>query len=169
MTHPARAVSFINYRHDAVRFRNPFKFAMTTAPAMITSGGRFNGQRMSYWVNAGEETTLHVTKALSVRTRSVEHEEKGERKIIYVGGNDFREVKVKGELSVSNHRNEVVSLVIRRRFSGELIEAEGEPKTELLEEGVYSVNKRNELLWTLPLKPGEEKTLSYRYSVLIDH
>jgi hypothetical protein len=27
----------------------------------------------------------------------------------------------------------------------------------LREEGVYSVNKRNELLWTMTLKPGEER------------
>src|SRR5262249_30280771 len=56
---------------DALRFKNPFKFPMTTGPALVVSQGRFNGQRMTKWVNAGEETLLHVTKALSVRTRSV--------------------------------------------------------------------------------------------------
>ena len=33
--------------------------------------------------------------------------------------------------------------------------------------GVYSVNKRYELLWTFPLKSGEEKKLGYQYSVLV--
>lgn len=50
---------------DAVRFRNPFKFPMTTGPAAIVANGRFNGQQLSYWVNPGEETILRVTKALS--------------------------------------------------------------------------------------------------------
>jgi len=68
---------------------------------------------------------------------------------------------------VSNHRNEAINLVIRRRFSGELLRADGEPKSTLREEVVYSVNKRNELLWTLPLKPGEERKLTYRYTVLV--
>jgi hypothetical protein len=36
-----------------------------------------------------------------------------------------------------------------------------------LEEGAGYVNKRNELLWTLPLKPGEEVKLNYRYSLLV--
>ncbi|MFW6171107.1 MAG: hypothetical protein ACODAD_11500, partial [Planctomycetota bacterium] len=59
---------------DAVRFKNPLDFPMTTAPAMITADSRFNGQQLSYWTNPGETAILHVTKALSVRTRHVQHE-----------------------------------------------------------------------------------------------
>ena len=154
---------------DAVRFKNPLGFPMTTAAAMIVSKGRFNGQRLSYWVNAGEQTTLHVTKALSVRTRSVEQEEKGKREIVYVGGRTFRKVTVKGELRANSHRKETISLVIRRRFSGDLLTADGKPRCVLLEEGVYSVNKRNELVWAVKLKPGEEIKLAYRYDVLVYH
>jgi hypothetical protein len=154
---------------DAVRFKNPLTFPMTTGPAMIVSNGRFNGQRMTYWVNTGEETTLHITKALSIRTHHTEQEQPGSREIVYVGGNDFREIAVKGELKVNNHRNEPVSMVIRRRFSGDLTSADGSPKCVLREEGVTSINKRNELTWTFDLKPGEEKTLTYQYSMLVDN
>ncbi len=59
---------------DALKFKNPLDFPMTTGPAMVTAGGAFNGQRTSYWVNAGEETVLRVEKALSVRTRATENE-----------------------------------------------------------------------------------------------
>jgi hypothetical protein len=157
---------------DALRFRNPLSFPMTTGPAVVVADGRFNGQRTSYWVNPGEETILHVNKALSVRTRSIEQEEQkkngeDEREIIWVGGRRFRRANVQGELTVSNHRQEVITLVLRRRFSGELLSAEGAPKSILREEGVYSVNKRNELLWSFPLKAGEEKKLQYRYAVLV--
>jgi hypothetical protein len=159
---------------DALKFKNPFAFPMTTGPATVTAGGKFNGQRTSYWVNAGEETVLHVNKALSVRTRAIEHEEQQKigndgRDFVWIGGRQFRRSTVEGELSVSNHRNEAIKLVIRRRFSGELLHADGDPKSTLREEGVYSVNKRNELLWTLPLKPGEERKLNYRYTVLVAH
>jgi hypothetical protein len=157
---------------DAVKFKNPFKFPMTTGPASVTAAGRFNGQRTSFWVNAGEETVLHVNKALSVRTRVIEHEEQkigggDNRDFLWIGGRQFRRSTVDGELSVGNHRNEAINLIIRRRFSGELLRADGEPKSTLREEGVYSVNKRNELLWTLRLKPGEERKLTYRYTVLV--
>ena len=91
---------------DAVQFKNPFDFPMTTAPAMIVDAKGFSGQSLSYWVNPGEQTTLHITKALSIRTRSTEQEEKGERKIVYIGGNDYRDVKVKGQLYICNHRKQ---------------------------------------------------------------
>ena len=159
---------------DALKFKNPLAFPMTTGPAMVTSGGEFNGQRTSYWVNAGEEMVLRVNKALSVRTRVIEHESQGKelavaRDVIWMGGRQFRKSTVEGELSVSNHRKEAISLVLRRRFSGELVTAEGAPKASLREEGVYSVNKRNELLWTLPLKAGEERKLKYTYTVLVPY
>ena len=156
---------------DALRFKNPLKFPMTTGPAMVVADGKFNGQRTSFWVNAGEETVLRVEKALSVRTRSLENEDPkvGNRDEVWVGGRQYRKTTVDGEVTVNNHRKETVQLVIRRRFSGDLVSAEGEPKSSLREDGVYSVNKRNELLWTIPLKAGEERKLKYRYSVLVSH
>jgi len=155
---------------DALKFKNPLPFPMTTGPATVTAGGHFNGQRMSYWVNAGEETILRVEKALSIRTRATENESQKEgsaRDLVWVGGRQYRKTTVEGEVAVSNHRKEDVSMVIRRRFSGELIQAEGAPKSSLLTEGVYSINRRNELVWTLPLKSGEEVKLKYSYSVLV--
>ena len=161
----------------ALKFKNPFTFAMTTGPAMVVADGKFNGQRTSFWVNAGEETMLRINKALSVRTRSVENEEQqnagapvppaggfgpavpaAARDVVWIGGQAFRKTTVVGELAVSNHRQETIQLVIRRRFSGELVKADGTPKTSLREEGVYSVNRRNELLWTIPLKAGRRRS-----------
>lgn len=156
---------------DAVRFRNPLGFPMTTAPAMVVAKGRFNGQSMVRYASAGEETTVRANKALSVRTRAVETEAEGEsgRDLVRWGGHTFRRVTVNGELTVNNHRKETVTLVLRRQFTGELVSAAGDPKRILREEGVYSVNTRRELIWELPLKPGEERTLKYHYRVLVSH
>jgi len=173
---------------DAVRFRNPFKFPMTTGPAYICAGSKFFGQTLSTWVNPGQEAVLHITKALSLLARYGEQEEdasRGEKKrrpggmggpggedgreIIYWGGKPFRKVKVQGELNLANYRKDPVKWIIRRCFSGELIDAEGSPKSTLREEGVYSVNRRNELAWELILKPSETKTVKYKYFVLVYH
>jgi hypothetical protein len=148
---------------DALRFRNPLDFPMTTAPATVVGNGRFQGQRLSYWVNSGEETTLQVTHALSIRTRCVEHEI-GHRESL---GDHYWRVTVRGELAASNHRKEAVTLVIRRRFSGELVAADQSPRQRLLEEGVYARNRRNELLWSLALQSGEEIKLAYTYTVVV--
>jgi hypothetical protein len=158
---------------DALKFKNPLPFPMTTGPATVVANGLFNGQRTSYWVNSGEETVLRVEKALSVRTRATEVEQlkpNGDtRDFIWYGGRQYRKVTVEGEVAVSNHRKEDVSMLIRRRFSGDMVAAEGNPTVTLRTEGVYSINKRNELIWTLPLKSGEERKLKYSYTVLVLH
>jgi hypothetical protein len=153
-----------------VKFKNPLPFAMTTAPAAFTREGKFLGQQLSQWVNKGEETTLRITKALSIRTRATEQEAgEGERQIVFIGGNDYRKVSVNAELSVHNQRKTETVISIKRQFSGDLAHAEEQPATKLREEGVWSVNRRQELRWTLTLKPGEEKTIKYGYSVLVDN
>ena len=154
---------------DAIRFANPLAFPMTTAAAMIVEGGRFSGQTMSHFTNPGGEVVLRITKALSVSTRAIESEEEGERRIVSIGGRTFRETDVKGELSATNHRKEAVSLLIRRRFSGELLEADREPTVNQLEEGAYYVNRRNELVWNVDVQAGGAVTLRYRYKVLVYH
>lgn len=155
---------------DAVKFKNPLPFAMTTAPATFTRGGKFLGQQLSRWVNRGEETTLRITKALSIRTRAAEYEEpNNDRQVVNIGGRSFRQVSARGELVIRNYRKTDATVVIKRQFSGELNSADGQPEVTLREEGIWSVNKRNEMKWTLPLKAGEEKTLKYTYTVLVAH
>lgn len=153
---------------DALQFRNPLPLPMTTGVATIMRDGRFNGQTASYWVSRGEQTRLRVTKALSIRTLSSENEKQDNRKTVFIGGNDFQQVGVEGQLVLSNHRSEAVDMLVRRQFSGELVSAEGKPAGTLREEGVYSVNRRHELTWTLTLKPAEQVTLKYEYTVLVD-
>jgi len=161
------AEKFDNTAWDAIRFRNPLSFPMTTAPAIVVDGEHFNGQRLSYWVNRGEMTTLRVTKALSVRTRHTEQEVTGKRKDIYIGGDRYYRATVESELRANNHRTEEVSMVIRRRFSGKLIKADRKPKCTLGQEGIFSVNHSNECAWSLKLKPGQDVKIKYRYSVLV--
>ncbi|MCA8958941.1 MAG: DUF4139 domain-containing protein [Planctomycetes bacterium] len=156
-----------NQPWDAVRFDNPFPFPMTTGAATVVADGRFRGQRMTSWVNVGETTTLPINKALSVRTLSTESEEPETRDYVRIGGNNHRRTTARGELLICNHRKEAVTMVIRRRFSGQLLSADESPTESLREEGVYSVNQRNELQWTIELAPGEQKTLTYRYELLV--
>lgn len=161
---------FDNHAWDAVKFKNPLPFAMTTAPATFVQDIKFLGQQLSRWVNRGEETTLRITKALSIRTRASEQERpQADRDVVNIGGRTFRKVTVDGELLVRNYRKTDAQLLIKRQFSGELIQADEKPAQTLREEGVWSVNKRNQLEWTITLKAGEERTLKYAYTALVYH
>jgi len=153
---------------DAVRFANPFAFPMTTAAATVVEAGKFRGQSQSGWVNPGQQTSLRITRALSVRTEASEVEEEAQREVVMIGGRNFQRTSVKGRLAVRNFRGEAVDLAIRSEFSGELLEAEGEPERSLRTDGKSRVNPRRQLDWTFELPAGGEKIIHYRYQVLVD-
>jgi hypothetical protein len=153
---------------DAVRFVNPFAFPMTTAAATVVEAGKFRGQSQSGWVNPGQQTSLQITRALSVRTQASEVEEEAPREVVMIGGRNFQRTSVKGRLEVRNFRGEAVDLAIRCEFSGELLEAEGEPGRTLRTDWKSSVNPRRQLDWTVSLPAGAEKVIQYRYQVLVE-
>ncbi len=158
-----------NAAWDSIRFKNPYKFPMTTAVASIYESDLFLGQSLSYWVNPGSENLLHFTKALSIIKKHSEKELAGKRKRQNIQGLRYDKTTVEGRVFIKNSRNKKSKIIIDRFFSGKLIKADGKPHRELLEAGVYSVNECRKLTWEFPLKAGEEKELVYRYSVLVRH
>lgn len=159
---------------DALKFKNALPFPMTSAPAMVITDGKFSGQGQVLWTNRNEEATLRVNKALSIRARHVEYENqvgdpgKSERDLVYLGGRRLRKVTVNGELRLCNNRPSETKMIVKRQFSGDYVKGDDAPKIDLREEGVWTVNKRNELTWTLNLKPAEERTVKFQYMVLVD-
>lgn len=158
---------------DALKFKNTLAFPMTSAPAMVTTGNKFIGQGQVLWTNKNEEATLRINKALSIRARHFESESqvdepaKSERDFVNIGGLRFRKATINGELKLSNNRATESKIIIKRQFSGDYVKGDDSPKIDLREEGAWTVNKRNELQWTIVLKPGEERTVKYQYTVLV--
>lgn len=161
---------------DAVRFKNPLESPITTAPIEIVDGGKLLGQTTVKWVNPGEETLVRITKALTVsgvRTETESDAKSGNqssiknREIISYAGDNYRKSTVDGEIKLHNFRASEAKVIAKLQYSGEFLSAEGSPKSKLLESGVYSVNPRRELTWEITLKPGEELTLTYKYTVMV--
>lgn len=161
---------------DAIRFKNPLQAPITTAPVEIVDGEKILGQGTIKWVNPGQETRVRITKSLTVTGTLNEYEipdkngtdyKMSGRKIVHIAGYNYRNPEVEGTLKLHNYRSTAAVAVVKLQFSGELVSAEREPEANVLETGVYSVNPRRELTWELNLKPGEEITVKYKYSVLI--
>ncbi|WP_294508685.1 hypothetical protein [uncultured Victivallis sp.] len=152
---------------DAVRFRNPFPSPITSAPIEIVDGEKLLGQSTIQWVNPGDDALVRITKALTVSGNRIETEVPGKRELITIGGWNYRCPVVEGTVTLRNFRSNAAKVVVKLRFSGELLSADGSPKSRLLETGVYSVNPRRELVWELTLEPRKEVALPYRYRVLV--
>ena len=155
---------------DTLRFRNPFKAPITTAPVEILEGTKLLGQSTITWVNPGQGASVKITKALSVSGMFAETEVDMKRPVVSWGGRTYRNPNVEGEFRVKNYRGIPVKVMVRLQMSGEYISASAEPTDRrLLETGAYTLNKRNEITWTLDIAPGEEQTVTYLYSVLVRH
>lgn len=153
---------------DSIKIRNPFSFPLTTAPVTVYQKGRLISQNICYWTPPGEESNITFTKALNIKTQHQERELKGSRKRVMIGDDDFRESIVAGEITVRNLRRTSQKVFIYRTFFGKHNYSEGNPKLELLPEGVGSLNEKSKLTWELNLEPGQKITLKYRFKVLTD-
>jgi hypothetical protein len=157
-----------NEMWDVLHFKNPFKFPMTTAPAMVVQNGQFNGQRTSFWTNAGEEARLKVTKSLSIRATSREQEDAGRpNERVVMDDKNYTKIYLKGELLLNNHRKQPVKVQVNHTVRGALHDIEGTPHLQTREESLQDVNRAQDVQWMITLQPGEQKRLAYRYSMLV--
>ena len=136
--------------YDVVSFVNPFDEPLTTGPAAIYNGDdKFIAQNSIFWTNPKEETQLQITKALSIRVKSIENEREiindaedqnnaqlvqiqsfkslnalrsdmWGRNVMYAH-NYYRVAVMDAEITLTNTRDSVQNVRIGRQFSGALI------------------------------------------------
>ena len=149
---------------DALSFKNPFAFPMTTAPVIVSSNGKFVGQQMSYFINSKADAIVKVTKALSV---DVEHNayERGDvkRQRIYIFGSKCEKITYQGQMNITNHRVEDIELFMTCEFNGELIDAGYKPAKKLLTDG-GRYNRKTQLKWKIRVKGGSKLMVKYQYT-----
>ncbi len=159
---------------DCVRFKNPLKSAMTSAPIETVQDGRVLGQSTGSWFNPGQTALVRTTKALTVTGKFSEYDEtpnhssKVRSDIVYLYGSAYREHILNGVIELENFREKPVKVLVKREISGELISGEF-TKREYLSRGVLGVNKLCELTWECTLQPKEKKVYKYQHKVLIRH
>lgn len=165
---------------DAVRFRNPFRSPITTAPIEITDGGKFLGQTTINWVNPDQSNILRITRAMTVIGEIRENELSGGKTsgtissvkqnpgmTIRIAGYNYRKQEIEGVLTLKNYRKSDARVMIKMRLSGELLSADGNPSRELVRFGYTTVNPRSDLKWETLVKADGETKIRYRYSVLV--
>ncbi len=150
---------------DAVRFRNPFPFPMTTGPTLVVEDGRFIGKRTTQWVNPGNESLAYVTKTLSVPGRT-EEVEVAEREAVTRGRQNFFRSTLDGTLTILNLRKEAVNMVIRKELAGDIVRVDGNPGQVVGAAGPGQLNPSTELTWRITVAADETKSISYRYTFL---
>lgn len=152
----------------SLKFKNTSGRPFTTAAAVTMKNGELLGQDMMKYTTAGADATVRITKAMDVAAESAEEETERKRDALQLRSGYYDLVSLKGTLQVANRKADAIKLKVTKFLTGEVKAAEGNPKITALAKGLRAVNPRQRLEWTLALKAGEKKTVSYSYSVFIN-
>ena len=150
-----------------LRIENTGNVPWTTAPAEIVKEGLILGQDTLNYTPAQGKTTLRITQAVSVKAEQLELETERKRDAAQLYGTHYDLITVEGKLSLTNFQAKAISLEITKTLSGELKSSQPEAKIKKLARGLRRMNGVMELTWTIELKPGERKQLSYIYDVYV--
>ena len=158
---------------NCIRFRNPFEFALTSAPYEIEQDGNVLGQSTGTWFGTGQLATVKITKSMAV-TASMTQTESGSLNRYFTekkwGSNyQFHYPDVTAQIVLTNHGTKPAKVVFDSAFYGEFIEADGTPKKTQLLSDSRTRNQKSKLTWEVTVPASEKTTLHYTYKVILDN
>lgn len=141
----------------------------TTAPATTAKAGRTLGQDTIHYTPSNATTELKITQAVAVDAQENEHEIERKRNAEKFYNTHFDLVTVKGELAITNYKDKPVTLKISKTLSGDVREADGNPKIDKLARGLRQVNSTSQLIWNVDVEPGRDdgRSITYTYQVYV--
>ena len=158
---------------NCVRFRNPFDFALTTAPYEIEHNGQVLGQSTGTWFGAGDPATIKITKAMAV-SASITQFESGNQNRYYTENKGLSEYKyhypdVTANIVLANRSPKEVRVSVESVFFGELISADGEPAKIPQPANNRTRNAKTKLVWEVTVPASGKVELDYTYKVILDN
>jgi hypothetical protein len=150
-----------------LRVQNASKQPWTTAPAFVVNGSMPVAQDILKYVPPGGKNTLKLTVATDVRADQAQTEVSRERVKLH-GYENYEKVVVNGKLVLRNGKNKPIRINVLKSLTGEVITTGQAGKATKVVRNLSAANPTSEIEWEFDLKPGEEKTLDYQYSVLIN-
>jgi len=157
---------------NCIRFRNPFDFALTTAPYEIEHNGQVLGQSTGTWFGSGDLATVQITKSMSV-SASIFQGESGnlDREITLMRYNEkyrYRKPDVTATITLTNRGPKPVKMLVDAVYYGELVSAEGNPVRTPILSSVDSINPKNKLAWEVTVPAAGQTKLNYTYAIILE-
>jgi len=157
---------------NCIRFRNPFDFALTTAPYEIEHNGQVLGQSTGTWFGSGDLATVQITKSMSV-SASIYQGESGnlDREITLMRYNEkyrYRKPDVTATITLTNRGPKPVKMLVDAVYYGELVSAEGNPVRTPILSSVDSINPKNKLAWEVTVPAAGQTKLNYTYAIILE-
>lgn len=149
----------------SLRLKNTTKFPWTSAPAMVISGTQPLSQETLPYTPKGATSNLKLTIATDIRAAQQENEVARQQGIQRRRNYSYDEVTVEGTLKIKNYKSKEVHLAITRTVRGTVESQTDAGTSDKLAEAIAVDNPLSRLNWEITLKPGEERSVTYRYKV----
>ncbi|MCP3978867.1 MAG: hypothetical protein GY716_05990 [bacterium] len=153
-----------------LRLVNAGSAPWTTAPILVLGEiGPIAQSRIDY-TPAGGDTVVRLTEALDLAGNVVEvldDADQAARKIRKLFGYSYEQLTVLGQLELVNHSRRAAPMRVVKSISGDIVEADHDPRIEAGAVGLGAVNARRTMTWEFELAAGESWKAEYRYHVLI--
>lgn len=151
----------------SLRLDNAGKLPWTTGPAIVTEKGTPIAQNTLHYTAPGASTLLRLTVAPDILAEREEWEASRESGALQRFGHRYDAVTIEGKLDVTNRRGEAVTLSIRKSLTGTVSAASDNGKPTKLSTRPSAVNPASRIDWSIPLAAGEQKSVTYKYTVYV--
>ena len=149
----------------ALVFTNTGTRPLFRGPVALFDGGEYSAGATMPYVARGEELELGVDAAPELVPARSEEEISRERVKESYPPRDT--VTIRGTLRLTNRRDEPSRVRVRADLPGELLAADGNPRTVRRPGAVGGLNGRIEAIWDAALAPGETLVLTYTHRQLV--
>lgn len=151
----------------SLRLENTTRVPWTPAAAEAIRDGVIVGQAEMPYTPAGDEAMLRISQAADIVVEQEEFEverRQGTRQLYEVY---YDLVTVRGELTLTNFKEQAVSVEVNKTLSGEVVSTDPKAEVEKLAAGIRGINGRRKLAWTIELAPGRTQKATYTYEVYV--
>jgi uncharacterized protein Veg len=144
--------------------RNDTASAWTTGPCLGLENMHPITEDLLKYTPVGSSAELKVSSAINVRFGKQERETDRKLKAHSPGPNVFLDlVTLQGTLMLQNHEKQEATIVIVAPVPGNPVEASDKGDPRLDTSKLVLTDRQGTVTWTLKLKPGESKNLTYVY------
>jgi len=151
----------------SIRLKNTTKFPWTTAPAMVLSGIQPVSQDTLPYTPKEASSKLKITIATDIRSSHEEREVARQQNVQRRHGYEYDLVTIEGTMKLKNYKSKPVSVEVGKTLRGEVEAQSGDGKSVKLGEAIQADNPLSRLTWEIPLQPGGERVVTYRYRVFV--
>ncbi|MGZ5281481.1 MAG: DUF4139 domain-containing protein [Bacteroidia bacterium] len=159
-----------NTVYHKLELSNTTVYPFTSGSAFLVkeSGGNTRplSQNILPFAPKGGKTQLQMAAAPDVVVTDKEKEILREANQASAQDKDLQVVNVEGEVTLKNYKDKELIIEVRRTITGELMKSDIGWKVSKDTDYSTSANAVNNVLWEVTLKPGETKTIRYKYKVL---